>query len=100
MPNSPGMAPRPQQASTDQDGRERAYRVILEADPDDGGFVVYIPAFPRAHTQGKTVDDALANAREVIELEIEVALQRGSDIPPPDAAVPIRVERVVITPLT
>jgi antitoxin HicB len=76
----------------------RAYRVILEADPDDGGFVVRIPAFPHAHTQGETADDALANAREVIELEIEVALERGEELPAPDADVPVRVERVIVTP--
>lgn len=75
-----------------------AYRVILEADPDDGGFVVRIPAFPHAHTQGDDVEDALRNAREVIELEIDVALERGEDIPAPDADVPVRVERVVIPP--
>jgi antitoxin HicB len=73
-----------------------AYRVVLEADLEDGGFVVRIPAFPHAHTQGETVEEALANAREVIELEIEVARERGEDIPGPDADVPVRVERVVI----
>jgi len=71
--------------------------VILEADVDDGGFVVRIPAFPHAHTQGDTVEDALANAREVIELEIEVATERGEELPNSDADVPVRVERVVIT---
>jgi antitoxin HicB len=75
---------------------DRAYRVVLEADPEDGGFVVRIPAFPHAHTQGDTVEEALANAREAIELEIEVARERGEDIPDPDADVPVRVERVVI----
>ena len=75
-----------------------AYRVILEADADDGGFSVRIPAFPHAHTQGNDVDDALANAREVIELEIEVAMERGEELPAPDADVPVRVERVVVVP--
>ncbi len=73
-----------------------AYRVVLEADPEDGGFVVRIPAFPHAHTQGDTVEEALANAREAIELEIDVARERGEDIPAPDADVPVRVERVII----
>lgn len=75
---------------------ERSYRVILEADAEDGGYVVRIPAFPHAHTQGDTVEDALANAREVIELEIEVATERGEELPTSDADVPVRVERVVV----
>lgn len=73
-----------------------AYRVILEADAEDGGFVVHIPAFPFAHTQGDDVADALANAREVIELELLVAREKGEEIPASDADVPVRVERVVI----
>ncbi|HEX3468906.1 MAG TPA: type II toxin-antitoxin system HicB family antitoxin [Candidatus Elarobacter sp.] len=92
------MAARPHQPDRDRDGSEKAYRVILEEDASDGGFVVRIPAFPHAHTQGDTVEDALANVREIIELEIEVAAERGEDIPPPDADVPVRVERVVIAP--
>jgi predicted RNase H-like HicB family nuclease len=75
-----------------------AYRVILEAEPNDGGFVVRIPAFPYAHKQGEDVADALRNAREAIELEIEVASERGEDPPAPDADVPVRVERVVVVP--
>ncbi len=77
-------------------GVELSYRVILEADVEDGGFVVRIPAFPHAHTQGDTVQEALANAREAIELEIDAALDRGEELPPPDADVPVRVERVVV----
>lgn len=64
---------------------DRAYHVVLEADPQDGGFVVRIPAFPHAYTQGGTVEEALANAREVVELEIEIARERGEDIPDTDA---------------
>jgi len=74
-----------------------AYRVLLEADPEDGGFVVAIPAFPHAHTQGETVEEALANAREAIELEIEVLVERGEPVPAADANVAIRIERVVVT---
>jgi len=47
-----------------------SYRVILQPDADDGGFNVIIPAFPRAHTQGDDAEDALKNAREIMELEL------------------------------
>ncbi len=73
------------------------YTVILEPDPDDGGYVVRIPAFPHAHTQGDDVEDALRNAREVIALEIEVMTERGEELPAPDGDAAIRVERVVVT---
>jgi antitoxin HicB len=74
------------------------YAVILEPDPLDGGFNVHIPAFPHAHTQGDDVEDALRNAREVIELEIEVMIERGETLPEPDGDADIRIERVAITP--
>lgn len=58
---------------------ELRYRVILEPEAD-GGFSVVIPAFPHGHTQGDTVEEALANAREVIALEIEYLRERGLPI--------------------
>ena len=74
-----------------------AYRVILEADPDDGGVNVRIPAFPHAITQGDTVEDALANAREAMELEIEVAVEHGEELPAADADLAVRAETVKVT---
>ena len=58
------------------------YSVILEPDPD-GGYVVVVPAFPGCYTQGETVDEALANAREAIELTIEDLEARGEVVPDP-----------------
>jgi predicted RNase H-like HicB family nuclease len=72
---------------------ELSYRVILEPDADDGGFNVVIPAFPTAHTQGDDVEDALRNAREVIELELGYLAEKGFAIPPSDVEN-VRIERV------
>jgi predicted RNase H-like HicB family nuclease len=71
-----------------------AYRVILEPEPDGSAYNVIIPAFPHAHTFGTTVEEAMANAREVIELELEVARERNEEIPPSDN------EHVVIATIT
>ena len=60
------------------------YRVILEPEPDASAYNVIIPAFPRAHTFGTTIEEALANAREVIELELEDRAANGEPIPPGD----------------
>jgi predicted RNase H-like HicB family nuclease len=62
-----------------------AYRVILEPEPDGSAYNVIIPAFPHAHTFGATVEEAMANAREVIELELEVSRDRQEEIPISDA---------------
>ena len=48
-----------------------AYRVILE--PDEDGYRVIIPAFPRVFTCGDSVEDALRMAADAIALELTVA---------------------------
>jgi predicted RNase H-like HicB family nuclease len=65
---------------------ERSYAVVLEPEAE-GGFSVVIPALPEAHTQGETVEECLANAREVIELVLDVRAERGEEIPPSDNSV-------------
>ena len=37
-----------------------------------GGYVVYIPHFPECTTEGDTVEEALVNAKESLELALEV----------------------------
>ena len=76
---------------------ELRYTVVLEpGEPDEGGFVVSVPALPEAHTQGETLEDALANAREVIGLCILARRSQGEEIPQSDAGQ-TRVESVTIT---
>jgi predicted RNase H-like HicB family nuclease len=60
-----------------------SYRVILEPEPDGTAYNVIVPAFPHAHTFGSSVAEAMANGREVIELE--EARSRRDAIPPSDA---------------
>ncbi|HWT05612.1 MAG TPA: type II toxin-antitoxin system HicB family antitoxin [Xanthomonadales bacterium] len=75
---------------------DRAYRVVLEPEPDKSAYNVIIPAFPKAHTWGGTVAEALTRAREVIELEIEDRQQRGEPAPPGDVDTLV-VETVTVT---
>ncbi len=42
------------------------------------------------------MEDALRNAREVIDLEIEVMMERGETLPESDGDADIRIERVAI----
>lgn len=38
---------------------------------DEGGYYVYAPDLPGLHTQGKDMDDVLANANEAVALYVE-----------------------------
>jgi antitoxin HicB len=60
----------------------RDYTVILTPEPDAGGYSVTVPALPEVTTQGETVEEALAMAREAIELSLEVRRDEGDPIPP------------------
>lgn len=55
-------------------------QVIVEAD-ETGGYVVSCPSLPGCHSQGATIDEAIANIREAIELYIEVLEEDGRPIP-------------------
>jgi predicted RNase H-like HicB family nuclease len=45
-------------------------RVVLEP-AEEGGYTVWVPSLPGCLSEGDTVDDALANIREAIELYLE-----------------------------
>jgi predicted RNase H-like HicB family nuclease len=73
-----------------------AYRVILEPEPDKSAYNVIVPAFPKVHTWGGTIAEALAHAREVIELEIEDRTARGEPVPSSDVDTLV-VETVTVS---
>jgi predicted RNase H-like HicB family nuclease len=57
----------------------------------EGEFTVTCPKLPPVVTYGETLEEAQANAREAIELCLEVMREDGQPIPPPyrDLASPI-----------
>jgi predicted RNase H-like HicB family nuclease len=44
--------------------------VVVEMD-EDNVFIVSCPAFKGCHSYGKTIDEALANLKEVVEMCLE-----------------------------
>lgn len=48
---------------------------------EEGGFMVTVPSLPGCITQGEDLDDAIAMAKEAIELYIEELKERGENIP-------------------
>ncbi len=49
----------------------RDFKVFLEPDVEYGGYVAVCPSIQGCYSQGKTVEEALANIREAIELCLE-----------------------------
>jgi predicted RNase H-like HicB family nuclease len=63
------------------DQREYAYTVLLDPDPDTGTYTVTVPALPGVVTQGDSVEDAIAQAKEAIQVHLEGLLADGEPIP-------------------
>jgi predicted RNase H-like HicB family nuclease len=45
-------------------------QVVLEPS-EEGGYTVYVPSLPGCISEGDTIDEAMANIKEAIELYLE-----------------------------
>ncbi len=70
----------------------RKYTILLHPE-EEGGFTVRVPALPEVVTYGETREDALAMAREAIELVLDFYRDEGWVIPDDVAS---RVEHLTI----
>jgi antitoxin HicB len=61
--------------------REYQYAIILHPDPEHGSYGVTVPALPGCVTQGDTIEDAIAMAKEAISLHIEGLMADGEPVP-------------------
>ncbi len=52
-------------------------KVLIRSEAE-GGYSVSVPALPGCHSQGETLDEALANIREAADLWLEVAGERAT----------------------
>ena len=57
------------------------YQVNLAYDPRDRIYVARVPELENCHTHRTTPEEALANAREAIELWLETAKEKKIPIP-------------------
>jgi predicted RNase H-like HicB family nuclease len=76
-------------------GGTRRYKAVFEQG-EDGWIVVHVPALPGTWTQGRTYEEAHANAREAIELMLEAMIENGEPIPEGDVEIAIEVVEVSV----
>jgi predicted RNase H-like HicB family nuclease len=60
----------------------------------EGGYSVFVPLFPGCCTQGETVQEALANAKEALELLLEEPTE--DDLECLDIVSPVRASDIVV----
>lgn len=78
-------------------GQEYQFNITLRPEPE-GGFTVRVPALPEIVTYGENEDEALANAKEAIELSLEYRLARSEPVPESEPALVKHVIVDVSTP--
>jgi predicted RNase H-like HicB family nuclease len=61
--------------------REYQYTIILHPDTERGGYTVTVPSLPGCITEGDTVEEAIAMAKEAIQLYIESLIEDNLPVP-------------------
>ena len=69
------------------------YTIIIHS-AEEGGYWVEVPALSGCYSQGETVEEAITNTREAIELHIQVLSEEGEAIPKDEGFI---ISRVVIS---
>jgi predicted RNase H-like HicB family nuclease len=67
------------------------FPVVVYKEPT-GGYSVLCPSLPGCHSQGETLEEALANVQEAIVLFLEVLEEDGIRIPEPTEPLLTSVE--------
>ncbi|MBX3084051.1 MAG: type II toxin-antitoxin system HicB family antitoxin [Anaerolineae bacterium] len=67
-------------------------QVILIPD-ETGGYTVEVPSLPGCISEGDTLEDALVNIKDAINLYIESLIEDGEEVPE-DIPLPIQVMTV------
>ena len=62
-------------------GKVREFNVVIIED-EDGGYIAIVPELPGCHSQGDSLDEAIKNVKEAIELYLETLSENERVIKP------------------
>ncbi len=69
---------------------EYSFTILIEPNEPDG-YLVICPALPGLVTEGDTLDEAYAMAKDAIRGYLESLIEHGEPIPEDKMAMPVRV---------
>jgi antitoxin HicB len=72
------------------------YTIVLDPDPEEGGYTVTVPALPGCITEGDSVQEATERAKEAIRAWLAAAVADGEEIPIEEP--PVLVSSVEVDP--
>jgi len=59
------------------------YEIIIYWSEEDNAYIAEVPELPGCMADGKTYQESLANAEQIINEWIDIAKERGRPIPEP-----------------
>jgi predicted RNase H-like HicB family nuclease len=68
------------------------YSIDVLPEEDGKGYFVVVPVLPGCFSQGETVEEAVRNVREAIELHIQCLRKQGEEVPAEDHAFHTEIE--------
>jgi antitoxin HicB len=60
----------------------RKFAVVINPDPEDGGYVATVPSLPGVVGQGETEEEALEDVKVAVAFTLESMIERGEQLPP------------------
>ena len=58
--------------------------VVINPDPEDGGYVATVPSLPGVVGQGETEEEAFEDVKAALEFTLDGMVERGEELPPGD----------------
>jgi predicted RNase H-like HicB family nuclease len=77
-------------------GTEQEYRYNVFFEREGDIYVATVPALNFSSTYGKTLEEARANVREMVQVYLESLWEDGLDLPEPDAQGEVIAERIAV----
>ena len=67
--------------------KRRIEYTVIAHEAEEGGYWTEVPGLPGAGSQGETLDEAIENTKESIEVVLEAMQEQGQEIPVPNDVV-------------
>lgn len=64
--------------------RQILFRVFVEPDPEDGGFVASTPTLRGVYGQGETEEEAVRDFQTALDFTMQHMVEEGEDLPESD----------------
>jgi predicted RNase H-like HicB family nuclease len=58
-----------------------SFQILIEKEPEDDGYLAYVPTLPGCFSNGRTIEEAKRNIREAVELHIASMLAHEQPVP-------------------